>query len=85
VQDIDPRVLWPLEYIDEDGHHVKRLTPRGVPLDAFDPKALAARGIDRVWVTPKVPFLVPLFAGFVVAVLVGDPLAVALDAAMGAP
>lgn len=83
VDRIDQRVLWPLEYIDEDGTHVKAVTPRGVPLDAFDPAAFLARGVGKVWVTPKVPFLVPLWFGLVAAVLVGDPMAWGLGRVLG--
>lgn len=75
---VDLRVVWPLEYVDDEGHHQVVATPGGVPRDAFDPDALAAIGRDRVWVTPKVPFLVPLWLGFAAGVLVGDPFAAVL-------
>lgn len=77
---VKQRVVWPLEYVDEEGVLVVASSPRGMPRDAFDAEALRALGRERVWVTPKVPFLVPLWFGLVVAVLVGDPLAWALDA-----
>ena len=35
---------------------------------------LRAAGVDRVWVTPKIPFMVPLLGGFLVAFLFGDVL-----------
>ncbi len=77
------RVVWPLEYVDEDGEHVVASSPRLLPRDAFDPDALARLGRERVWVTPKVPFLVPLWAGLIVAILLGDPLAWSLRSLMG--
>lgn len=79
---IRERVVWPLEYVDEEGAVVVESSPRGMPRDAFDPEALRAAGRERVWVTPKVPFLVPLWLGLVLAVLVGDPLAWLLDAVL---
>lgn len=82
LERVDLRVAWPLEYVDEDGEHVVAATPRGVPRDAFDPDAMAKLGHQRVWVTPKVPFLVPLWLGFVVAVLLGDPFTAFIDAVL---
>lgn len=80
IDRVDLRVVWPLEYVTEDGEHVVRATPGGVPRDAFDPEVLAERGREEIWVTPKVPFLVPLWFGLVVAVLLGDPFAAFLRA-----
>lgn len=79
LESVDLRVAWPLEYVDEDGEHVVVATPRGVPRDAFDPATMAEHGHERVWVTPKVPFLVPLWLGFVIAVLLGDPFSAVLE------
>lgn len=72
------RVTWPLEYVDAEGNVVKATRPGEVPLDAFDREELAERGREWVWVTPKIPFLVPLTFGFAVAVILGDPLAAGL-------
>ena len=33
---------------------------------------LKAMGTDKVWATPKIPFMIPLFLGFVAAFLIGD-------------
>lgn len=35
---------------------------------------LARRGVRRVWTTPKIPFMIPLLAGFVAAFVAGDVL-----------
>ena len=83
AETIDLRVVWPVEYVDEDGQRQIAVSPRSVPDEAFDPQWLKAHGIDRPWVTPKVPFLVPLWVGLVLAVTLGDPMALALDALAG--
>ena len=31
-------------------------------------------GAERIWVTPKIPFLIPIFAGFLFMVMIGNPL-----------
>lgn len=79
LESLDVRAAWPLEYVDEQGEHQVVATPGGVPRDAFDPAQLAEIGRERVWVTPKVPFLVPLWLGLVIAVLLGDPFAALLE------
>ncbi|MBW3583645.1 MAG: hypothetical protein KY455_11155, partial [Euryarchaeota archaeon] len=33
---------------------------------------LKALGVEEVWATPKIPFMIPLFLGFLTAFLVGD-------------
>ncbi len=75
---LEERVVWPLEYVGTDGEIVTATMPGNVPLDAFDPDDLAAEGRKRIWVSPKIPFLVPLTFGFAVAVILGDPLAALL-------
>jgi len=55
----------------------KLFTTRRSGSDAQQKEALAflaARGVDRVFVTPKVPFMVFMLAGLVAAVLVSSPL-----------
>ncbi len=63
-----------LEYIDENGGLVRTL--RGVEPDEDMLRRLKEakkRGkIDKIWVTPALPFLVFMTAGFVVSVVFGD-------------
>jgi preflagellin peptidase FlaK len=80
---VSERVTWPLEYVDEDGQVVTTTMPGDVPRDGFDREQLEEAGRERVWVSPKVPFLVPLTFGFALAVIVGDPLAVGLRLVLG--
>jgi len=35
-------------------------------------KAFEDEGIKEIWVTPKVPFMIPLLAGFLVSFFLGD-------------
>jgi len=78
TENVRERVTWPLEYVDEDGEVVTVTMPSNMPLDGFDPDELLAAGRERVWVSPKIPFLVPLTFGYAIAVIVGDPLAALL-------
>ena len=63
-----------LEYVDENGRVVRSL--RGIEPDEEMLRRLAKAKkegkIERVWVTPALPFLVFMTAGFVVSVILGD-------------
>ncbi len=65
---------WPREVIDEEGNRSTRYFPSR--MDAAEVSALFERvqalGDEKVWVTPKVPFMLPLLAGFVAAFFLGD-------------
>ncbi len=69
-----PKFYNLLEYVDENWKVVRVV--RGIEPDESMLKMLKEakkRGIvDRVWVTPALPFLIFMTAGFVVAVLLGD-------------
>lgn len=74
IEDAQRRHVWPMERVNPAGR--PRLLLFGSRLSkeeldgTFD--ALRAAGRERVWVTPKVPFMVPLLAGFVAAFTLGD-------------
>ena len=64
------KFVWPLEKII-DGKHKFMYMPKefdvNEELDEFE-----KNGIDMIWVTPKIPFMIPLLAGFIVAFIFGD-------------
>jgi preflagellin peptidase FlaK len=64
------KFLWPLEIID-NGEMKLSLRPKNFDVeDEF--KAFEKKGITNIWVTPKVPFMVPLLIGFVFSFIFGD-------------
>ncbi|MGQ0797212.1 MAG: A24 family peptidase C-terminal domain-containing protein [Methanobacteriota archaeon] len=67
-----PRNAWLMERIDKRGDHVLVLFPRRGRNLAEDARRLREAGVSRAWVQPKVPFMVPLVAGYVAAFLVGN-------------
>ncbi|OGS48186.1 MAG: hypothetical protein A3K68_06600 [Euryarchaeota archaeon RBG_16_68_13] len=71
-----PKHVWLMERIDDRGEHVLVLMPRRRSDPEEQARKLRDAGIHRAWVQPKVPFMVPLFAGFLAAFLVGNFLAV---------
>ena len=67
-----PTHAWLMERITPRGEHVLVLFPKRGENPADDIARLRAAGVDRAWVTPKTPFMVPLLIGFLLAFLVGN-------------
>lgn len=75
------RHLWPMEAVHE-GQVRTVLMPSRFVWTEEDWDALEAAGRREVWVTPKVPFMLPLLAGYVAAFFAGDLLFGALARAL---
>lgn len=67
-----PRNAWLMERIDDRGKHVLVLFPRRGRNLANEARRLRETGTTRAWVQPKIPFMVPLVAGYLAAFLVGN-------------
>ncbi len=66
-----PRFVWLMDRI-EDGRHVRVLLPRRRENREEQVRQLREKGFDKVWVTPQIPFLLPMAIGFIAAFLVGN-------------
>lgn len=62
--------VWPLERI-KDGKRKLSTMPKEFDADE-ELKAFEDLGITEIWVTPKIPFMIPLLVGFIVAFFPGD-------------
>ena len=67
-----PEHVWLMERVDRDGERVAVLFPSRGRDESEDIPKLKAAGATRVWVQPKVPFLVPLSVGFLLAFFAGN-------------
>ncbi len=67
-----PAHAWLMEKITSRGEHVLVLFPKRGENPADDIARLRATGVDRAWVTPKTPFMLPLLVGFLLAFLAGN-------------
>ena len=63
--------VWLMERI-EGGKHVFYSRPRSEEDLRKELGSLREHGITRVWITPKIPFIVPMLAGLIVTVLTGN-------------
>ncbi len=62
--------VWPLEKI-KDGKRKFSYMPKEFDIND-ELSAFEKQGIKEIWVTPKVPFMVPLLAGFIATFVLGD-------------
>ncbi|MBU1941493.1 MAG: hypothetical protein KKC68_06925, partial [Candidatus Thermoplasmatota archaeon] len=74
----EQKFVWPLEKI-KDGKKIFSYRP-----STFDSKeeykVLKQHGIKTIWVTPKIPFMIPLLLGFITTFILGDFLTALLNA-----
>ncbi len=70
VEEARTSFVWPLEDI-VDGKKV-RIKAGGIPKEVFD--RLEAAGIDQVWVTPMIPFVLPITIAYAIVLILGSPL-----------
>jgi len=70
--------VWPMQVVRDDGRIAWRYWQRiGADLDEAYGR-LERAGASRVWVTPKVPFMVPLLVGLLLHATVGNVVAAIL-------
>lgn len=70
VDEIEDSFVWPMEYYVGNKRKIK-LFPRGMTDDKLD--SLKERGVEKAWVTPKIPFLVFIFLGYLMSYMIGNP------------
>lgn len=67
-----PRFVWLMQVVRE-GEVVRILRPRDREDKREQVRLLREKGLREVWVTPQLPFMVPLLPGFVLSFVVGNP------------
>ena len=72
--------VWILDHINEDGVHRTHVT--APQHDDFDGQLqkLEDMGLTHVWVTPKIPFIVFTFIGFLLTLMLGNVIIVIMHA-----
>ena len=70
VEKAKERFVWPLEKI-VDGKRKFSYMPKEFDVED-DLETFEKNGIMEIWVTPKIPFMIPLLAGFLCSFILGD-------------
>ncbi len=66
-----PKFVWLMDKI-ENGEHRRILFPKRQEDREEEVRKLKEKGFNRVWVTPQIPFILPMTLGFLSAFLVGN-------------
>ncbi|ODS41419.1 MAG: hypothetical protein A7315_06230 [Candidatus Altiarchaeales archaeon WOR_SM1_79] len=69
IQNVENKFVWPMEKIVK-GERVMVLFPKKNDDESLD--KLKKLGIKRIWVTPKIPFIVFLTVGFMISAIIGN-------------
>jgi len=80
VEDAKQKFVWPLEKFVDGKRKFSRI-PEDFDETTFL-KAFEDAGITEIWVTPKIPFMVPLLAGFLTAFFLGDIISALMQAVL---
>ena len=70
IADAKQTFVWPLEKI-VDGKRKFVYMPKDFDTDK-ELEEFEKLNIKKIWVTPKIPFMVPLLLGFIITFLIGD-------------
>ncbi|MBS3782441.1 MAG: prepilin peptidase [Candidatus Thermoplasmatota archaeon] len=71
VSKLEDSFVWPMEYY-EDGRLKTELFPRSGTDERIE--SLKQRDMETVWVTPKIPFILPISIGFIMSFIIGNPI-----------
>jgi preflagellin peptidase FlaK len=70
VEQAKQTFVWPMEKI-KDGKRKLVYMPKNFDIEE-ELAEFEKHGITNIWVTPKIPFMIPLLAGFLVSFILGD-------------
>lgn len=71
------KFVWPLERI-VDGKRKFYSMPKDFDIEE-ELMEFEKHNITEIWVTPKIPFMIPLLAGYICAFIIGDILFTLID------
>lgn len=83
--DAIPRHAWVMERIDDRGERYAVLVPSRERDESAEVEKLRAAGATRIWVETKIPFILLLFLGFLVAFFIGNLIVGFLTAVLPPP
>ncbi len=69
IESVEKKYVWPMERVAK-GERIMVLFPKRHDNESL--KKLKDFGVKRIWVTPKIPFILFLTVGFVISAFVGN-------------
>jgi preflagellin peptidase FlaK len=69
IDEVEKKFVWPMERVI-DGERVMILFPRKTDKESL--KKLKEMDVKRIWITPKIPFIMFITAGFALSVFLGN-------------
>lgn len=72
LDEAEKKFVWPMERM-VDGERKMNYFPRSSDAASDELEELREAGADTVWVTPKVPFLVPITISVLISTFIGNP------------
>jgi len=69
IREVEKKFVWPMERVVK-GERVMVLFPKRHDDESL--KKLKDLGVKRIWVTPKIPFILFLTVGFVISAFIGN-------------
>lgn len=74
LEEVEKHFVWLIEWMDGEEHRFSARKPRDSATLAEDLDALGRAGIRQVWVTYKIPFIIPMTIAIVIILVLGNPL-----------
>jgi preflagellin peptidase FlaK len=71
IANVPKKFVWPMEQV-RDGEVVMVVFPKRGENVKVELAKLREKGLTRIWVTPKVPFMIPMLIGLVLALVIGN-------------
>jgi preflagellin peptidase FlaK len=70
IKNIKNKFVWPLEKITNGKKKLNYIPQEWHQNEIFE--LYEKKGISKIWVTPKIPFMIPLLIGFIISFIFGD-------------
>jgi preflagellin peptidase FlaK len=71
IADVQKNFVWPMEAVQDD-EVVLVLFPKRSGDVKQELEKLKSKGLERIWVTPKDPFIIPMTLGIIFSIIVGN-------------
>lgn len=72
IEEVEKHFVWLMEWVEEGQVRFSYRKPRETETLKADLAALKERGLKEVWVTYKIPFIIPMTIGLLIVIFAGN-------------